>query len=368
VSNESPTASSTSRTRISRSAAILLLSALLTCPASVVADAGPACLPDDALSTAAASLLLAAGAPDSDTLVAAVRDAGSDAVRVHALFQPSEDPTAAAQWLTDLRAQADATLVCGDARGSAGRLLIASARGGTLAPLLAASSVVRGTLAPGFDKPELVISAADGRLTRLGLEPTMLRDGVPLAEELERPAKIQLVARGGSGPRPVAERILPSVEPGQAAPLGGSMRPSIHDAVAEADPARAAQQLVVKLNELRRSREALEVRPNRVLASVAQEHASVVCTAGRLAHELEPGRNPEVRAQEAGIRARLVGETIARAPEVGTAFHQFADSPSHLLTLLEPRFTDAGVGVARDGTGRACVVVLLAAFPRYVGR
>lgn len=351
------------------SRATTLLALVLLCPASVVADAGPPCLLDDALSNAAASLLLAGRAPDSRALVAAVRQADSDAVSVHALFLPREDPAVMERWLRELRAGADAPLACGDARGEAGRLLVASARGGTLAPLTAASTVIRGALLPGFDHPEVVISSADGTLTRLGVEPSMLSSGIPLAEDVARPATIQLLARGASGPRPIAERVLPSqarsLSTGPAAAYAAFASPSIGD---EVEASAAARVLSPRVSALRRDHGRLDVRDNRLLFAVASAHAREVCEQGKLAHELVPGRDPEARVREAGLRARLVGETIGRAADAGTAFAALTESPSHLLTLTEPRFTDVGIGVARDGGGRSCVVVVLAAWPRYVGR
>lgn len=315
---------------------------------------------DDDLANAAGVLLLAGEAPGSDELVRAVRDAGSDAVLVHALFSTDDDRGRTARWLGELRRRADAELVCGEAQSGRARLLIASARGGTLAPLTAASSVVRGTLTPGFSRAELVIADANGRLTRLGLEPAMLRDGIPLAQDLARPATIQLVARAASGPRPVAERVLPSTG---ARPLGPT---PVGEVATPTEASRAELQAL--LAELRQARGHSPVRVNRLLSVVAQQHAAAVCRDGRLAHQLTPGSDPQARLAQAGVTARLVGETIARASDAHAAFTEFADSPSHLLTLLEPRFTDAGIGASKAADGRACVVVLLAAWPRYVGR
>jgi uncharacterized protein YkwD len=68
------------------------------------------------------------------------------------------------------------------------------------------------------------------------------------------------------------------------------------------------------------------------------------------------------------VEARRVGETVARAQSTAAAFAAFEHSPSHRLTLLEPDFTDAGVGNVQDADGRSCVVILLATWPRYVGR
>ena len=38
------------------------------------------------------------------------------------------------------------------------------------------------------------------------------------------------------------------------------------------------------------------------------------------------------------------------------------------MTVVDRRFTDGGYGTAEDGRGRTCVVVLLASWPRFVGR
>ena len=107
------------------------------------------------------------------------------------------------------------------------------------------------------------------------------------------------------------------------------------------------------------------MRVNRLRRGVAAAHARGVCDGGRVAHELEPGADPEQRLRRVGISARLVGETVARASSPGSAFGAFERSPSHRLTLLERSFTDAGIGKVTDAQGRSCVVVLLAAWPRY---
>ncbi len=323
----------------------------------MVADAGP-CVADDTLSAAAASLLLLGRTPSSEELVQAVREAGSDAVLVRALHQSSDDAVELQAWLKEVRAHADSALVCGQARGSAGVLLVTAPRGGTLAPLSEKSSVVRGSLAPGFERAELVVSDATGHLLRLGIETSMLSDGVPLSEDLPRPATIQLVAHGPLGPRPVAERVLPAAAASVAAKVDAAPKPSAGGSDGS---------LHALLAELRQARGRPSLRANRVLDQVAQAHARDVCAGGRVAHELTPGEDPQVRLQEAGITARIVGETVARASTVRTAFSQLGQSPSHLLTLLEPHFTDAGTGTAIDTEGRTCVVVLLASWPRYVG-
>jgi len=334
----------------------ILLLALL--PASATADAGgavPDCREETALSRAAAELLLSGEPPAADALRRAVRDAGSDAVGVRAYFL-RDAAAETARWLERFRRETDAPTVCGFARSDRGQLLLAAARAGSLEPLHERSSSVRGVLADGFRKPELVVEDAAGELQRLAVEARALARGVPISEDLARPARVQLVAYGPAGPRPVAERIIPrrAEETDQAR------------ATSVIDPQRALS-LVARLDRLRQDAGRVALRENRLLARVAAAHARRVCEAGRVAHELEPGSDPQRRLDAAGVQARRVGETVARARSSAAAFAAFEHSPSHRLTLLEPGFTDVGIGEMTDEGDWTCVVVLLAAWPRYIG-
>ncbi len=329
---------------------------------------------DDALSQAAAQLVFSGKRPDADALQKAVRAAGSDAVGVRALWvpQPSRSETRAAEpgegdvqaWLRELRQRADAPLACGEAIGGTGRLWIATARGGWLAPVDAASTHIRGGLAPTFADPQLVVLDARGELHRHQTDRMSLQRGIPIALHLPRPALLQLVAHGSAGPRPVAERVIPAGQQMARDRLRGG-RPS----AAQAAPRAACGDcpLETKLNQLRKASRVLPVRVNRLLSEVAETHARATCRAGRVVHELRAGHDPETRLAEAGIRARVVGEAMARSRDPKAAFIALTRSPSHLLTLLDPRFTDAGIAAADHPSGDACLVVLLAAWPRLLG-
>jgi uncharacterized protein YkwD len=400
----------------------LIACALLCWRAAALADELP-CKLDDALSQAAADLLLTGSALDGPQLTAAVRAAGSDAAGLHAVR--AADLAALKAWLRDLRSRADADLSCGEAASESGRLLIATAQGGTLSPIDPVSRVVRGRLTKGFDHAELVIAAADGSLTRVGASAEVLARGVPLAQDLPPPIHVQLVARGPAGPRPIAERTLterksadgasgehrdavgdasrtaaaaapgkaamasaattsapaPSARGASATSASASSAPAPNASAADSGPAPSASAaasapaapadasaLGSLLVDLRRSRGLRVPRDNRLLREAATEHARAVCREGRVAHELERGQGPEARLASAGLSARLLGEAIARATDADSALHALEQSPSHLLTLIEPSFTDVGVGAASDGHGKSCFVVLLCAWPRYMGR
>lgn len=321
----------------------LVLSLLLWAPG--VARALP-CEHDDALSQAAAEVLGHELTPE--TIARAAREAGSDAPTVHALRDPQLDDARVAEWIGQVRARSDGELVCGEAQGDRGRLVLAAVRAGGLESVPGESGRVRGWLARGFDRPELVIRGADGVLLRLGVDPEDLRRGLSLPESVELPALVQLVAHGPHGPRPVAERSM-----------GGHF-----DAGASFG---ADQELPLRVEHLRELRGASPLRPNRLLDAEAAAHAERVCEAGRVAHTLERGADPEARLATRGIRARVVGEAVARASSPAAAMDALVRSPSHQYTLVDRRFTDVGVGTAHDRRGRTCVVVLLAAWPRYVG-
>jgi uncharacterized protein YkwD len=392
----------------------------------------PLCTLEPELSEAASALLEGAGPPSGLQLTAAVRAAASDAVGLHALFtDPHATSAETERWLADQRARGDAALVCGSAQSPRGRLLISSARGGSLAPIDPRRQIVRGSLTAGFERAELVLEGADGRLVRVGVNRESLARGVLLPDDLPAPIKVQLVASGVAGPRPVAERTMvgshgerrdeaaaeggepdrrletassarlaPERSPASVHPAAASgaasapERPpaSVHPAAASgasprandgtstlhpdqppaavdppADPA-AAGELTRMLLDLRRVEQRGQLRDNRLLRQAATEHARAVCREGRVAHEVTRGEGPEQRLAEAGLSARLLGEVIARSVDAGAALTALSDSPSHRLTLLEPRFTDVGVGVANDASGKRCFVVLLCAWPRYVGR
>jgi hypothetical protein len=330
---------------------------LLLLPASALADAGqgqPVCAPDAGLDRAAAELALDdGGEPDATALARALSRADSDLVGVRARRSRNGDPDHAA-WLRAFIETADAPAVCGEAAVEGGRLTLVAARAGSLDLLGADGDVVRGSLRDGFRDAQLVVEDAYGGLENIPVTAAELQAGIPVAADLPRPARIQLVASGPRGPRPVAERTLGAFAGQQPA--------------ADAEIAAApGVPLPTRLSQLRRQADSPPLRDNRVLQQVARAHAAGVCASrAQVAHQLDGGADPEQRLRAAGIVARRVGETVARAHSAAGAFAAFERSPSHRMTLLERGFTDVGIGQA-ERKGKTCVVVLLAAWPRFVG-
>lgn len=310
------------------------------------------CAVEDELSDAAARLIALGRVPESADVERAVRDAGSDAVNVRARFTPVGDGQGLKAWIAKVQANADAPLVCGQSASNLGQVVLVSARAGRLRDPERQPRVIRGELSAGFDQAQLVITQAEGELTAFAIDAQELREGFELPDEIDRVMRVQLVARGPSGPRPVAERVW-SGNAGALAETDTQL----------SDTLTPAQQLA----ELREIHNAPAVRGNRLLIDVAERHVQAVCNGARVAHTLVPNEDPEARLRAAGIEARVVGETIARSTSVANAYRALMRSPSHRLTLLDRRFTEVGTATA-ERDGHVCLVVLLAAWPRYVGR
>ncbi|HJL37553.1 MAG TPA: hypothetical protein RMG95_17815, partial [Polyangiaceae bacterium LLY-WYZ-15_(1-7)] len=259
---------------------------LLAAPAR--ADDELPCRVDEVLGEVAASLLLAADEPDADRLAAALREAGSDLPAAR-LFR------GAAPDLAPLRRHADGPLVCGEAEGARGRLLVVAVRGGSLAPL--GDARFRVEVEDGFEPRYVAWVDAEGRMDRA---PVRAGAVVTVPEELAHPIHLQLVAAGPAGPRPVAERV---VGESSGAPLLAS------DGT-----------LAERLEALRAHHGASSLRPNRLLDAEARRHAGRLCRERRAVHTPEPGEDPTRRLRRRGIEARVVGEVVVRARSEDRAF------------------------------------------------
>lgn len=301
---------------------------LAMCCFSRLAYALP-CEPDDALAEAAASLLLE-GSIDAAAIQRALREAGSDLPSARAI-RTSEAATASA-WVRRVADGADAPIVCGEAITADRRVVLATARAGrlTLAP-----SRLRIQLARGFTDAYVVLRLHDDSLQRVRVEGPEISIEAGVREA-------QLVATGPAGPRPIAQVQL----------------------VASLPAALGDAPLAERLAALRSLEGASDLRSNRLLAAEATRHAARICAEGHARHLSGEG-DPEARLARRGIRARVVGEAVARASSSDAAFDAIAQSPSHRLAIVDRRFTDVGIGV-HHLRGRACVVVSLAAWPRAV--
>lgn len=281
--------------------------------------------------------------PPSSELIQTAREEGVDANPIYAKFGVTGEVASFKTWVEELIETADAPLICGRARSGERVVLVAAVRAGSVT--LVGKNQLHAQVIEEFRDPYLMVRDASGSSRRIAIDGEAYGSTITVPSEWERPLFVQLVATGPNGPRPVAERWvgkIPHHEPIQ----GGSQSPEAW------------------LMQLRRASGARTVRTNRLLSREATSHAQNVCDSGKLGHELDAHGDPEARLLERGIQARVVGEAVARARTMREALHAIEDSPSHRMTVTDPRFTDAGFGEAKDDRGRTCAVVLLASWPR----
>ncbi len=298
---------------------------------------------DDALARAAAELVARGRTPTAPEILEAARVEGSDAPTVHGLRVRGE--TGAAQvdaWIARMTVDGS-PLACAHADTDEGALWLAAPRLGGITVLSTDPVRVRASFV--VSTGAAVLYVLDGRGETTAYEVAGSPTEIELPEGLVAPLALQLVAARPEGPRPVAERTIGEVL--DSAPLaeGASLESAI--------------------GALRHRAEVSPLRSSHLLARLAQRHAEAVCREGRVAHVLDEG-DAERRLMREGVEARHVGEVVARGRDEAAAWHALVSSPSHRGALSDRRFTDAGLGRASDASGRSCVVVLLAAWPRRV--
>lgn len=301
---------------------------------------------DERLSDAAAELLAHASTSRERDLEDAVRQAGSNAVSTRMVRAPIAHASLA-ELSTQATSRDGALAVCGEAETDGIVVRIVGRSGGRLsAALVDEGLAIDVSLVPGLTRPRLVVRATEG--TSFTRELSAREGRVVLPAGFPESFVAQIVADAVSGPQPVAELRF-----GEVQTLASS---DVSDVDAQTHVAR-----------VRRLAGVSPLRASRVLDSVAHAHAASVCELGQAVHEVD-GVGPVERLRRAGIEARSVGEVVSRAASRAAALTSFDESPSHHLALESEAYTDAGYGEVTDADGRVCVVIVLAAWPRYAGR
>jgi uncharacterized protein YkwD len=91
-----------------------------------------------------------------------------------------------------------------------------------------------------------------------------------------------------------------------------------------------------------------------VLDGVAVAHARDMAARGGMSHAGADGSTPGERATRAGYRWRVVGENVARGqPTAERVVTGWMDSPHHCENIMDPDFTEMGIGVAMGAGGTA---------------
>jgi uncharacterized protein YkwD len=113
------------------------------------------------------------------------------------------------------------------------------------------------------------------------------------------------------------------------------------------DPARVRAAILEKVNAARRQSRLPPLRVSPQLDQAAQKHAEDMLARGYFAHESPDGKTVRERAREAGYDWRAIGENIAEGQlTVDEVIDTWMKSPDHRRNILDPGFTELGVGIA----------------------
>lgn len=127
---------------------------------------------------------------------------------------------------------------------------------------------------------------------------------------------------------------------------------------ATAQPAADVQQQVLDRVNRARSRglrcgseyfePAAPLTLSKALFEAAREHAQDMARRAYFDHRAADGSQPKDRVRRAGYRPRLTGENIAFAPETAEeVVAGWLDSPGHCANIMDARFSQMGVAVAK---------------------
>ncbi len=153
----------------------------------------------------------------------------------------------------------------------------------------------------------------------------------------------------------VCVAILPAMT-AVAAPVTGKAAVSTTPA-AKTYTLSPQEQLAVNLLNQARQNEGLEpLKVNLQLSKLAADFAIDMRNRKFFAHVDPDGKDPFDRMAAVGIDFPNAGENIALSPDVETAHRMLLESPLHRENILNPKFTEIGIGVRPDARGGVYLV------------
>lgn len=120
-----------------------------------------------------------------------------------------------------------------------------------------------------------------------------------------------------------------------------------------------AGDLLNRVNALRASVGRAGYSLNGALSAAAQQQAQWMIDTGSVSHTHPDGSGPRTRAQNAGYPSNAVSENIYAGSNasVDSAWTFWINSGIHYAGLVNPAYTEVGIGIAAGDWGRAYVMV-----------
>ncbi|MBN8635936.1 MAG: LysM peptidoglycan-binding domain-containing protein [Anaerolineae bacterium] len=120
-----------------------------------------------------------------------------------------------------------------------------------------------------------------------------------------------------------------------------------------------AGDLLNRVNALRASVGRAGYSLNGALSAAAQQQAQWMIDTGSVSHTHPDGSGPRTRAQNAGYPSNAISENIYAGSNasVDSAWTFWINSGIHYAGLVNPAYTEVGIGIAAGDWGRAYVMV-----------
>jgi uncharacterized protein YkwD len=165
---------------------------------------------------------------------------------------------------------------------------------------------------------------------------------------------LTIVVRSGHGTSGAAPDKISAPQP---APVQVSNpRPAPAPAPAPAGLTADEQRALSALNADRAANGLPPLRINMGLTRLAGDYAQDMINRNFFAHNNPEGQTPFDRMRARGIPFGYAGENLAINNSVSAAEQAFMNSPGHRANILNPHYTQVGVGVRYNGGGSVYVV------------
>ncbi|MGB9907024.1 MAG: CAP domain-containing protein [Candidatus Saccharicenans sp.] len=204
---------------------------------------------------------------------------------------------------------------------------------------------------PGFKEPVIIhtppegqpeVSPAEGR--NLSLHPAWIK----LDFKSPGKHKVEVVARNERGPQVLAN--FPVYVGPQARQFSGDATDAI--ATREQSASAVRERLYALINEERARAGLGRLERNPRLEEIAERHSLDMARNNFTGHISPTSGGPDDRLRAAGIQFSLFGENVGQGYTSAEDLHRsFMDSPGHRMILLDPSYTQVGVGVETRGSG-----------------
>lgn len=120
---------------------------------------------------------------------------------------------------------------------------------------------------------------------------------------------------------------------------------------------KAAEQRALELlNADRRVNGLPALRLNGTLVVLAENYGKDMIKRGYFSHYNPEGQSPFDRMRSYGLNYRYAGENLAINTNVEAAQRALMNSPGHRANILNPNYTEVGVGVSYNSRGSVYVV------------